>query len=76
MLKNFLSNFLANKTWINEIILIDETSKFQIVKYPTNISLLKEELINDEYKFIELNPNIEISNILFLSKFINNLSLK
>ncbi len=76
VLKNFLNNFISNKTWINEIIMINETSKFQIIKYPTSIKLLKEELIANEFNFIELNPNIQINNALFISKFINNLSLK
>ena len=76
VLKNYLKNFLSNKSWINEIIMINEVSKSQIIKEPWKIEKLKTELINNQYYFLEIDTNNKINDFLFISKFINNLSSK
>ncbi len=76
ILRNYLNNFLSNKLWINEIIMIDETSRFQIIKAPKSIEKLKEKLMNNNYTFLELTPKNDINKLLFISKFVNNLSWK
>jgi len=76
ILENYLNNFLSNKLWINNIIMIDETSKSQIIKNPWDIIKLKKQLIQDKYNFLELSPNNKINKFLFISNFINNLSWK
>jgi len=44
ILQKYLQNFTSNKTWINNAILIDESSKYEILKSPENINFLKEEM--------------------------------
>jgi hypothetical protein len=44
ILQKYLQNFTSNKTWIHNSILIDESSKYEILKSPESIKLLKEEM--------------------------------
>jgi len=74
LLENLLQNFISNKTWINKALLLPETSKFEILKQPTNIEKLENDLKTNNYNYINLNSKSKIHNFLFLSKFINNLS--
>lgn len=74
IMKNYLDNFLANKKWINSILLLWEDSKFALLKENINEFLIKE-LTDNKHNFINLNlKDSKVSNILFLSNFINKLS--
>jgi hypothetical protein len=44
ILQKYLQNFTSNKIWINDAILIDESSKYEILKSPNNIKSLQEEM--------------------------------
>jgi len=74
ILQKYLQNFTLNKSRINNSILLDESSKYEILKQPENIEVLKVEIKNNNYEFLNLNTKTEINSFLFLSKFINNLS--
>jgi len=74
VLKNYIINFISNKKWINSILLLPESSKSQIWLNPSNIKVLESTLKNKEYEYININKNSKISEILFISKFINSLS--
>lgn len=74
ILQKYIWNFTSNKNWIKDAILIDESSKYEILKEANNIEALKEEMWKNDYEYISLNPKSDISNVLFISKFINNLS--
>ncbi len=76
ILQKILSNFISNKKWINKAILIDESSKYEILKETNSIDKLEQILKNDKYNYINLNANSKINSILFISHFINNLSNK
>ena len=76
ILKSLLQNFISNKVWINKILLLDESSKFKIIENTENINKLEEVIKKNNYEYINLSETKEISNIFFISKFINNLSNK
>jgi len=75
ILWNYLKNFLANKSWINKIFLINESSKYLLLKQNL-IWDLEKELNKNKHDFINVNltKNNDVNNIFFISKFINNLS--
>lgn len=74
VLGSYLKNFLANKNWIEKIILLSESSKYLILK-ENQIADLFSEIINNQHDFIDVNlSQNDVKNIFFLSKFINNLS--
>lgn len=74
VLEWYVKNFLADKTWINKLILVNENSKFLILK--ENLILwLKSKLVENKYNYIDVNLKLnKVSNYLLISKFINNLS--
>ena len=74
ILKNYLWNFLANKKWISKIVLLDKAAQFEVFKSTDDIDNLVKILKKDKYNFVELDWTNKISNFLFLSKFVNNLS--
>jgi len=74
ILQKYLQNFTTNKIWINKAILLDETSKFEVLKQTNDINLLIEDLKKNKYNFVDLSSKWKINNFLFISKFENNLS--
>ena len=75
LLESFLKNFVVEKPWLQKIILINEAAKFQIQRSPESIVQLEQNLEENGFEYINLN--IEKSGIhplMFISKFINNLS--
>lgn len=74
ILSSYLRNFLANKSWINKLILLSENSKYLILKENLTWELIKE-LSKNKHAFKDINlKNNEVNNLFFVSKFINNLS--
>lgn len=74
VLWSYLKNFLANKTWINKIVLLNESSKYLILK-ENQIKDLLNELTENKHDFLDVNlSQNDVKNIFFISKFINNLS--
>lgn len=74
VLEWYIQNFLADKKWINKILLTHENSKFLILK-ENLISLLEKKLQENNYEYININLNLKKVNEFFIiSKFINNLS--
>jgi hypothetical protein len=74
ILQKYIWNFTSNKKWINDAVLIDESSKYEILKQPSDMNALKQSMLKNNYEYVGLNSKEEISEILFISKFINNLS--
>jgi len=74
ILQSYLQNFISNKSWIWKILLLDENSKYEILKQPTWVDKLENEIQKNKYEYINLSKSKKISNYLFISKFINYLS--
>ncbi len=74
ILKTYIWNFISNKSFIENTLLIDESSKYEILKQALDIKLLKKEMSKNNYEYVEINSKEEINPFLFVSKFINNLS--
>lgn len=74
ILKSLLQNFITNKTWINNILLLDESSKFKIIENSLDINKLEKVIKNNNYDYINLTNTKKINDIFFISKFVNNLS--
>lgn len=74
ILKSYLQNFLSNKNWIHQFILVNESSKYSILK-ENQIENLITELTNNQQPYLDLNSKENtMKSYLFISKFINNLS--
>lgn len=74
ILWSYLKNFLSNKSWINKLIILNENSKYLILKQNL-IADLEKELSENKHDFIDVNlTNNDVNNFFFVSKFINNLS--
>lgn len=74
ILQSYLKNFLANKPWLNKIVLINEDSKYIVLKNNL-IQDLNTSLNENKYNHIDVNlTESKVSNFFFVSKFINNLS--
>lgn len=76
ILNKLLQNIISNKTWIKNIILLDEVSISQILKETKDIINLEKEIIENNYDFLNLNNTWKIHELLFISQFVNNLSNK
>lgn len=74
ILESYLKNFLANKPWLNKLVLINEESKYNVLKYNL-IDELIQDLYDNKYTYINVNlAESQVNNFFFISKFINNLS--
>lgn len=76
ILKNYLQNFISNKSWIKNALLLNESSKFEISKNAESISSLEDKVAENKYDYINLNNNSAIKSVLFISRFVNDLSNK
>ncbi len=76
ILKNYLNNFVSNKNSIWNVVIMNDSIKFQIVKNPASTNMLESELQNNGYDFLKIEPGNDVSEVMFVSKFINNLSNK
>ena len=76
ILKNYLNNFVSNKNSIGNVVIMNDSVKFQIVKNPASTNMLQSELENNWYDFLKIEPGNDVSEVMFISKFINNLSNK
>ena len=73
ILKKYIANAVAGKSFIGEGFIIDESLQFQTLKNPQNISQLKTEVEVNNYRYTPIEDDIHISPILFISNFINDL---
>ena len=75
LLNDYLKNFVVEKPWIRSIVIMGESSKFQLHDAPDSIEVLKENLIINDFNVVDVNIQKDgIHPILFISRFINNLS--
>ena len=75
LLESYLKNFVVEKPWLQKILLINQVAKFQIQSSPDSISILEQNLWENGFEYINVNiENSWIHPIMFISKFINNLS--
>ncbi len=74
ILQAYLQNFISNKTWTKKILLLDEWSKYEILKQPIWVDKLEQEIKNNKYTYINLSNSKKINKFLFISNFINYLS--
>jgi len=75
ILQNYIANSIAWKNIIWEAFILDESSRQQILKNPSSISNLQVNLEKNNYEYIPLLQDIMVPPILFMSRFINDLSL-
>lgn len=74
VLKNYLRNFLTNKNWIQKIILLNENSKFLILKQNYIEDLIKN-LDENKHEYIDIDVKSSwINKMFFISNFVNSLS--
>jgi len=74
LLQSFLQNFISNKDWIWKILLLDEASKYEILKQATGVDKLEQEIKKNNYNYINLTETKKINKFLFISNFVNYLS--
>jgi len=75
LLQNYIENSIAGKNIVGQGFIIDDFAKMQILKFPQMIGELQSWLDRSSYDYRDINTNIEISPILFVSNFIKELSL-
>ena len=74
ILWSYIKNFLSNKPWIEKVILLNESSKYLLLKQ-NKISDLIEDLEKNRQDFLDITENnTSLNHIYFLSNFVNNLS--
>ncbi len=74
ILQNYLWNFLAKKDWIASLLLMSEEWKYLVLKQNQIIDF-KTELEKNQHQFVDVALTNEwISQLLFISNFVNNLS--
>ncbi len=74
ILEWYLWNLLTNKDYISDAIILNDTLTFQIIKNPTDLDALKNQLNQNEYPYIQVDTKQEIRPYLILSRFVNTLS--
>ena len=75
LLNDYLKNFVVEKPWVKNIVIMGESSKFQLHTAPDSIEILKENLRINDFGVIDVNIQKDgIHPVLFISRFINNLS--
>jgi hypothetical protein len=74
ILKKYITNSVVWKDFITDGFIIDESLRFQTLKNPQNIEILKKEVENNNYRYTPINEGVSIHKLFFVSKFINNLS--
>lgn len=74
ILWSYIKNFLSNKPWIEKVILLNESSKYLLLKQ-NKISDLIDDLEKNQQEFLDITDNTtSLNHIYFLSNFVNNLS--
>lgn len=74
ILESYFGNFISWKDWIWDLIIIEDISKNQIFNAPESIIALENNLLTNSYKFLKVEKDTEQNSLLFISKFLNNLS--
>lgn len=74
ILKNYISNSIAGKDFIETWFIVDESIRTQILKYPKSINLLLEQISQNSYEYTMLLESDPISPYYFISRFISKLS--
>lgn len=76
ILKNYLYNSVAGKEFIDTAFIIDEPVFPRVVQNPLQIQALQKDLEQNQYLYTPLSQWVQISHVLFISKFINSLANK
>jgi len=74
VLEKLVSNFLSEKNNIENIIISDDSTRFEILETPETLWALTSNLEKNNHSFIEVDTNKQLKSAFFMSKFINNLS--
>jgi hypothetical protein len=75
LLQNYIENSIAGKNIIERGFIIDDIAKMTLLRYPQLISELQSGLDVSGYDYRNINTDIEISPVLFVSNFIKELTL-
>lgn len=75
VISSYLNNFLQNKDWITNIIIANDQSRLKIADNPLLLANVETSLKDWAFPFVNVNLKWDwISNLMFISKFINNFS--
>lgn len=74
VLKNYITNSISWKTFINMWFIVDESVRTQILNNPQSIDSLLTEIWNNSYEYTLLTDVNPIESYFFISRFISKLS--
>ncbi len=74
ILEWYLGNLLTSKSYIEDTLILSDSLIFQITKNPTDIQALRQQLLQNQYPFIDVDTSGEVQQYFFISRFINTLS--
>ncbi len=74
VLKNYITNSISGKAFINTGFIVDESTRTQVLKYPQNIDSLLEQIGKNSYEYTLLTDVNPIESYFFVSRFISKLS--
>ncbi len=74
VLKNYITNSISWKTFINTGFIVDESVRTQVLKNPQNIDSLLEQISKNSYEYTLLTDVNPIESYFFISRFISKLS--
>lgn len=74
ILRNYISNSISGKNFIDTAFIIDESLKFQVLKNPKNIQDLEQEVKENSYSYTPISEQKSIQSYFFASRFVNMLS--
>ncbi len=74
ILKNYISNSIRGKGFIDKAFIIDDSLRLQVLKSPQSIEKLEKELEKNSYSYTPISGWETIAPYFFASRFVNMLS--
>lgn len=74
VLKNYISNSISWKNFIDTGFIVDESIRTQLLKNPQNIEMLLNQIDTNSYAYTLITDTDPTPRYLFISKFISTLS--
>lgn len=74
VLKNYITNSISGKAFINTGFIVDESTRTQVLKNPQNIESLLQQISSNSYEYTLLTDVNPIESYFFVSRFISKLS--
>jgi len=74
ILKNYISNSISGKNFIETWFIIDESIRNQMLKNPQKITMLLDQIDTNSYEYTLITDDTIIKPYLIISRFISTLS--